>query len=111
MKKINQELKDAFQKNEEPCGHVITLFQLLSNKTRFRIVCLLARGEFCVNEIVRAVCAGKLSNVSQQLKILALAGVVERRRQDRKILYSLKDRRVRNTVQFLRKQFLNGEEQ
>ncbi len=111
MKRRTEKLDRMMQMNEEPCAHVITLFQLLSNKTRFRIVCLLVQGEFCVNEIVGAVCGGKLSNISQQLKILTLAGVVERRRLDRNILYSLKDDRLRKTVQFLRRQFMTGDEQ
>ncbi len=109
MKPVCRELKSLFQRNDALCNHVVTLFQLVSNKTRFRIICLLVRGEFCVNEIVEVVHQGKLSNISQQLKILALAGVIERRRADRKILYSLKDQRVRGMIEFLQKQFLNGE--
>lgn len=66
------------------------MFQLFSNKGRFRIACLLARSEFCVNEITEVVSKGKTSNISQQLKILTLSGVIERRREDQRILYCLK---------------------
>ena len=97
-----------FERNEAVCRHVLSLFQLFSNKGRFRIACLLTRGEFCVNEII-AVVGGKASNISQQLKILTLSGVIERRRVERRILYSLKDKRVRAMIGFLQKQFLNGE--
>lgn len=97
-----------FKKNEAVCARVIGLFQLFSNKGRFRIVCLLTRGEFCVREITDVV-GGKASNISQQLKILALSGVIERRRVQQRILYSLKDQRVRSTIAFLQDQFLNGE--
>ena len=102
-------MKEAFRKNEVVCARVIQLFQLFSNKGRFRIACLLARGEFCVNEITDVVSEGKTSNVSQQLKMLALSGVIERRREHQRILYRLKDKRVGNMIQFLQTQFLNGE--
>src|SRR6266568_3310357 len=108
MKTVCSELKEAFRKNEVVCAKVISLFHLFSNKGRFRIACLLARGEFCVNEITEVVNEGKTSNVSQQLKMLALSGVIERRRENQRILYRLKDKRVGNMIQFLQEQFLNG---
>lgn len=95
-----------FQGNEAVCAKVLTLFHLLSNKARFRIVCLLARGEFCVHEIADVVGAGRLSNISQQLKMLTMAGVIERRRDQTRILYTLKDKRIRRMVNFLRVQFM-----
>jgi len=107
MNLVARELKEAFRKNEVVCAHVINLFHLFSNKGRFRIACLLARGEFCVNEIAEVVSQGKLSNISQHLKMLAMSGVIERRREEQKIIYSLKDPRVRKMIQFLQEQFLN----
>lgn len=108
MNALARQVKKEFEGNEVLCSRVITLFQLISNKTRFRIVCLLARGEFCVNDIVEVVNGGKLSNISQQLKILTLAGLIERRRDQKKILYSLKDTRIRLMIDFFREQFLKG---
>jgi DNA-binding transcriptional ArsR family regulator len=98
-----------FQSNEAVCARVLTLFHLLSNKARFRIVCLLARGEFCVHEIAEVVGAGRLSNISQQLKMLTMAGVIVRRRDHTRILYTLKDERIRTMIEFLRLQFLETE--
>ena len=109
MKLACQEMKEAFKKNEAVCTRVMSLFQLISSKTRFRIICLLLRGEFCVGEIVEVVSEGQLSNVSQQLKVLTLAGIIERRRLKQQILYSLKDPRVKELIQFLQQQFLNNE--
>lgn len=108
MNQIATELKEAFHKNEAVCQKVIGLFDLFSNKGRFRIICLLSRGEFCVNEIAEVVAEGKLSNISQHLKILLLSGVVERRREDQRILYRLKDERVGQLIKFLQEQFLEG---
>ena len=101
-------MKEVFKRNEAVCTRVLGLFLLFSNKGRFRIVCLLARGEFCVQEITEVV-GEKASNISQQLKMLTLSGVIERRRVEQRILYSLKDKRVRRMIQFLQDQFLNGE--
>lgn len=98
-----------FESNETVCGKVLTLFHLLSNKARFRIVCLLVHGEFCVHEIADVVGAGRLSNISQQLKMLTMAGVIVRRRDRTRILYSLKDERILELVQFLRAQFMDSE--
>jgi DNA-binding transcriptional ArsR family regulator len=107
MKPVCQELKTAFSRNEAVCARVLDLFQLFSNKGRFRIACLLSRGEFSVNEITEVVSEGKTSSVSQHLKMLALCGIIQRRRQDRRIFYSLKDKRVGKMIQFLQEQFLN----
>jgi DNA-binding transcriptional ArsR family regulator len=109
MSPVGKELKAAFRKNEAVCARVIQLFHLFSNKGRFRIACLLARGEFCVNDITEIVSEGKTSNISQQLKMLALSGIIERRRENQHILYRLKDPRVGKMIQFLQEQFLNGE--
>lgn len=106
MNNVIKEIRDDFKRNDSVCSRVVGLFQLISNKPRFRIICLLTRGEFCVREIMEAVGGGKLSNISQQLKTLALAGVVERRREEQRVLYRLKDERVRRMIDFLRTQFV-----
>src|SRR6266705_6406534 len=98
MNQTGRELKEAFRKNEAVCAQVISLFHLFSNKGRFRIACLLARGEFCVNEITEVVSEGKTSSISQHLRILALSGVIERRRENQRILYSIKDKRGGNMI-------------
>ncbi len=109
MNSLGRDLKAAFRKNDAVCARVVQLFQLFSHKGRFRIACLLARGEFCVNDITEVVSEGKTSNISQQLKMLALAGVIERRRENQRILYRLRDQRVGKMIHFLQEQFLNGE--
>lgn len=108
MNQACQQLKASFARNEAVCNQVNHLFHLLSNKGRFRIVCLLCLGEFCVNDIAEVIGQGRLPNVSQHLKTLALSGVIERRRESQRILYRLKDERVRNLVAYLRAQFLGA---
>ena len=104
-----EQIRVEFANNETVCAKVLTFFHLLSNKARFRIVCLLARGEFCVQEIAEVVGAGRLSNISQQLKMLTMAGVIERRRDHTRILYTLKDERIRKTVEFLHAEYMDSE--
>ncbi len=105
MNPAGKQMKAAFARNEAVCGQILEMFQLLSNKTRFRIICLLAQGEFCVSDIVEVVGESQMSNISQQLKMLAVTGLIERRREKQQILYTLKDKQVRALIQFLQKQY------
>ena len=102
---IGQELHAEFARNEEVCHHVIGLFQLMSNKQRFRIVCILTRGNFCVNEIAAILGTDKLSNISQQLKVLRLAGVIQCERDSKRMIYSMKDERIRAIITFLKEHY------
>ncbi len=103
---VGQELRKEFSNNEEVCRHVIGLFQLMSNKQRFRIVCILSRGQFCVNEIAQILGTDKLSNISQQLKVLRLAGVIRSDRDEKKMVYSLVDDRFKDVIYFLKQNYL-----
>ena len=80
------------------------MFSLFSNEKRFKILCALSEGDRCVHEIADIV-ESTTSNVSQQLKMLALAGYLERRREQRSIYYHLSDERVRDTLSYLRSRF------
>ncbi len=106
MKSRCKAAKEEFRKNSAVCERVVTLLHLISNKARFRIVCLLSRGEFCVHDIMDVVNEGKLSHISQQLTILRLAGIVQKRRSNRLTLYAIKDERVRRLIEFLCLQYL-----
>jgi DNA-binding transcriptional ArsR family regulator len=101
---MNAKLKAVqtkFKSQEAVCHKVLTTLSLLANKSRFRILCALCESEFCVNELVEAVGLGKVSNISQQLKMLTLAGLISPFRRNKNIIYTLKDERVRAIVQFL----------
>ncbi|NDV61794.1 helix-turn-helix transcriptional regulator [Puniceicoccales bacterium CK1056] len=106
LNSIGQELREEFARNEEVCRHVIGIFQLIANKQRFRIVCILSRGDFCVSEMAEILGTEKLSNLSQQLKILRLAGIVECDRDAKRMVYRLTDDRVREMIQFFKAKYL-----
>ena len=108
MKTRCKAAKAEFRKNSAVCERVVTLLHLISNKARFRIICLLSQGEFCVHDIMDVVDEGKLSNISQQLGMLRLAGIVQKRRDKKRVLYGIKDERVRRLIGFLHLQYLGG---
>ncbi len=99
------QIKQRFANNEEICRQVLEVFSLMSNKSRFRILCMLAEGDFCVNEIADTVQIGKMSNISQQLRILTLAGLLEKRRDKQRVIYHLCDPRMSALIKYLEKQY------
>jgi ArsR family transcriptional regulator len=93
----------AFRENAR-CEKVVGTLALLANARRLRILCALADRDLSVAQIVEAV-NGRISGVSQQLKLLTLAGHLERRRVERSVIYRLSDPRMRRMLHFLKDQF------
>lgn len=104
-------IKKQFEDNLMVCEKVVGLFGLLSSKVRFRTVCMLMHGEACVQDIAEVVTEGKMTNISQQLRVLRLAGVVKQRRDKKQILYSLADPTVARMIEYLRAEFMTPCEQ
>lgn len=71
----------------------IELLKALADETRFKIVEYLLEGEKCVCEIFPYVKRTQ-STVSTHLGHLEKSGVLESKREGRKIFYSIKDKRV-----------------
>ena len=106
--KIN-EIKKQFQENDYVCEKVVGIFSLIANKTRFRILCLLKRGDFCVNDIEEIVQLGSLSNISQQLRLLTMAGMLEKKKVQKKHYYHLRDENIKRMIEYLEKNYLKEE--
>jgi DNA-binding transcriptional ArsR family regulator len=106
-----EEIRKTFTANEQMCREVVAMLELVSNKVRLRTVCMLMEGEYCVQDIVDVAGAGKATNVSQQLRMLRLAGVVEARRNGKQLLYRLKDGSVPRLVKFLRKEYMTQQQE
>ncbi|OIQ79120.1 hypothetical protein GALL_391540 [mine drainage metagenome] len=66
------------------------LFTALAAPVRLRILDVLGRGEASVGDIVNAAAASQ-PNVSQHLKVLHAAGLVDRRRVGTNVVYALRD--------------------
>lgn len=96
-----------FQSNRESCQQVLQMVSLLGNQVRFKILCALKEGDFCVGDLAELV-EGKHANVSQQLKMLTLAGYLTKRREDQNIIYHLQNETVRRAIGFFQDEFTGG---
>jgi DNA-binding transcriptional ArsR family regulator len=82
---------------DEAFNKAATLFRVVSDVARLKLLDRLCDGEWCVSELAEA--AGvALSTVSQQLRLLRAERIVERRRAGKHIYYSLADRHVIDLV-------------
>jgi DNA-binding transcriptional ArsR family regulator len=81
--------------DEEESAHLASLFRLLGDPTRVRILyALLQAGELCVTELAAAVETNE-TKVSQAMRLMRAAGVVRNRRVGRNIFYRLDDDHIR----------------
>ncbi len=104
-----EDLKASFTANDVACGKLMKVLDLFSSKTRFRILCVLREQDFCVSDIAEIVEEGKISNISQQLKILAMSNIISRYRVEKRVFYKLEDERIRRIVDFLHGQFIDSD--
>ncbi|MCD6463909.1 winged helix-turn-helix transcriptional regulator [Candidatus Woesearchaeota archaeon] len=81
---------------------LLKIFKALCDETRLRIVEFLLTGEKCVCEIVPFTKRSQ-STVSIQLAKLESLGIVESRRQGRKVYYKLANEKVRKILKTLNK--------
>jgi DNA-binding transcriptional ArsR family regulator len=75
----------------------VEAFRMLSDGTRLRLMWLLASGEYDVSSLAEAIAAPRPS-VSQHLAKLRLAGLVDTRRDGRRVLYRARDAHVRRLI-------------
>ncbi len=76
-------------KSTDTNKRLVSIFSALGDKTRFRLLTLLRKKEdICVSELADEVGISN-AGVSQQLKILEQAGLVERKRNGQKICYQI----------------------
>ncbi len=116
MKKTNATIREAVSSSCEPssggkaliefadesrCEQVAELLALLSSPKRLKILCNLTDCDRNVEELVQAT-GSSISATSQQLKLLTLAGLLERRREGRNIFYRLTDKKVLEVLHLLK---------
>lgn len=90
--------------SEQRCTDVQQLLSIMANPIRFRILCALREHPFTVAELVDITESG-LSNISQQLKMMWLAGYVAKERRGKQVVYSLNDERVGAAIDVLESMF------
>jgi DNA-binding transcriptional ArsR family regulator len=91
----------ATQAQEQPTpaqvNSAVEAFRMLSDATRLRLMWQLSSGELDVNSLSEAVGVARPS-VSQHLAKLRLAGLVDTRRDGRRVLYRARDGHVRALI-------------
>ncbi|MGP3932155.1 ArsR/SmtB family transcription factor [Nonomuraea sp. KM88] len=75
----------------------VDAFRMLSDATRLRLMWLLSSGEYDVSSLSAAIDVARPS-VSQHLAKLRLAGLVQTRRDGRRVLYRARDAHVRALI-------------
>jgi DNA-binding transcriptional ArsR family regulator len=82
------------------CSRVEQVIGTMANPVRFHILCALTEQPFTVSELVE-ICGATTSNVSQQLKMMWMAGYLDKTRDGKQIRYRLKDDRILKMIRFL----------
>jgi DNA-binding transcriptional ArsR family regulator len=92
------------EKKSQPYTKLARKFKALAHPARIKLLGRLAKGECCVTEIKKCLDISQ-PNVSQHLKTLKLAGIIEGKRTRTKICYKISDERVLDIL----KTMLEGE--
>ena len=79
----------------------VKIFKALSDETRLKIVEFLKDGEKCVCEIIPMTEKSQPA-VSQHLRVLTEAGILESRKEGTSVYYRLEDERVIKVMGILR---------
>ncbi|MFE0153483.1 ArsR/SmtB family transcription factor [Nonomuraea sp. NPDC059007] len=91
----------ASQPQEQPTSAqveaAVAAFRMLSDGTRLRLMWVLSEGEYDVNSLAAAIDVARPS-VSQHLAKLRMAGLVQTRRDGRRVLYKARDAHVRAVI-------------
>lgn len=86
---------------EKPLHCTADSLKAMSHPLRLKILCALGDREMYVNELVESLGTSQ-SNLSHHLATMRLNGVLNSRRDAKKILYRVKDTRTLEMVQILR---------
>ena len=93
---IHQNAVDMALKNkpeEKELENLTTLFKILGDSTRTKILWILDHHEMCVCDIANVLNMTK-SSISHQLAILREAGIVRFRRNGKEVYYTLDDEHI-----------------
>ena len=93
---IHQSAVDMALKNkpkEKELENLTTLFKILGDSTRTKILWILDHHEMCVCDIANVLNMTK-SSISHQLAILREAGIVRFRRSGKEVYYTLDDEHI-----------------
>ncbi len=98
MKSRIREIKNRF--TQVRCNEVQQLLNTMANPVRFHILCALRVQPFTVTELVE-ISEANISNVSQQLKMMWMAGYLAKEKKGKQAYYRLASDRIDRIVGFL----------
>lgn len=81
-------------------GQAVGALKVLANEDRLLLLCQLSQGEMCVGELEEALDI-RQPTLSQQLGVLRTEGVVDTRRDGKRIYYSVADPAVMQVLKVL----------
>jgi DNA-binding transcriptional ArsR family regulator len=81
-------------------AEAVGALKVLANEDRLLLLCQLSQGEMCVSELEEALGIHQ-PTLSQQLGVLRNEGVVDTRRDGKRIYYSVADPRVLQVLETL----------
>lgn len=84
----------------EAAGQAVGVLKVLANEDRLLLLCQLSQGEMCVGELEEALDIHQ-PTLSQQLGVLRAEGVVNTRREGKRIYYSVADPNVLQVLEVL----------
>ena len=84
--------------SQEDVEQVCTVYRMLAEPTRMKIVLALLSGDMCVYHLTEQ-CGGTQSGISHQLRILRDNKIVKAKRLGQSVEYSLADAHVRSIVE------------
>ena len=84
----------------EAAGQAVGALKVLANEDRLLLLCQLSQGEMCVSELEEALDI-RQPTLSQQLGVLRSEGVVDTRRDGKRIYYSVADPAVMQVLEVL----------
>lgn len=91
--------------SEKVCLEVQKTLNLISNKIRMKVLCMLMERDYSATEI-REKLKVKPSNLSQQLKLLVTSDFIESRRENKFVHYSLKNNKIRDLLEYFENHFM-----
>ncbi len=83
-------------------GELAKILQCIAHPLRLLIICMLAKKELFVGEIIDRLGTTK-GNISQHLRILADNGLIARRRDGNRIIYRIEDEKLVKLLDAMKK--------
>jgi ArsR family transcriptional regulator len=84
----------------QAASEAVAALKVMANEDRLLLLCQLSRGEMCVSDLEEALGIHQ-PTLSQQLGVLRTEGVVDTRRDGKRIYYSVADPQVMQVLEVL----------